>query len=319
MKSIRRFALLPSLAAGVVFLALGATACSGAATTPTAQTAAATTRAPVAPSSHGFVKVVGEALAEVDLRPEQRAELEKLAQTAEARHAAVRADVKALMLDVANQIEKGAVDRAALTPRIDQVLAKMDQARPEDQASLVKLHDVLDDAQRAAFVDALEARGKQRMNGAHERGGHPLMGLAKDLALTPEQGATIREAMRAIRGERGERGEANGERGPRAAQGERGEANPERGPRGPQGERGGHGWGGRPGGARAMMEAFKQPKFDPSTVGPRGTFAERAKGKQEAAFTVAEKVLPMLSAEQRKTLAEKIRARANAEDPTGGL
>jgi Spy/CpxP family protein refolding chaperone len=302
MKSIRRFFLVPALAA---VLALGATACSGASTASTAQTAAATTRAPVAQGAHGFVKVAGEALGEVDLRPEQRAEIEKLAQAAEARHATVRAEVKALMLDVADQIEKGAVDRAALKPRLDQVIAKMDQVRPEDQASLVKLHDVLDDAQRAAFVDALRERGKQRMVGAHERGGG-LFALGRDLGLTPEQGATIREAMRD--GMRAMHGAGETEHA--AGEAERGE----------HAGRGGHGWGGHHGGGgRAMLEAFKQPKFDPSTVGPQGTFAERAKGKQEAAFAVAEKVLPVLTAEQRKTLAEKIRARANAEDPAAGF
>ena len=299
MKSIRRFFVVPALAA---LLALGATACSGASTASTAQTATAATRAPVAQGAHGFVKVAGEALGEVELRPEQRAEIEKLAQAAETRHAAVRADVKALLLDAADQIERGAVDRAALTPRLDQVLAKMDQARPEDQASLVKLHDVLDDAQRAAFVDALRERGKQRMMGARERGGG-LWALGKDLALTPEQGATIREAVRD--GMRAMHGAGEAEHA-RAGEGAGAEG---------AGHRGGHGWGG----GRAMLEAFKQPKFDPTTFGPQGSFTERAKGKQEAAFAVAEKVLPVLTAEQRKTLAAKIRARANAEDPAAGF
>ncbi|MBL0195042.1 MAG: hypothetical protein IPQ09_12575 [Myxococcales bacterium] len=309
MKSTRRFFLVPALA---TFLALGVTACSGAATTSTAQTAASTTRAPLAQSAHGFVKVAGEALGEVDLRPEQRAEIEKLAQAAEARHTTVRADVKALMLDVAAQVERGTIDRAALKPRVDQVIAKMDQARPQDEASLVKLHDVLDDGQRAAFVDALRERGKQRMQGAHQRGGG-LFALGRELALTPEQGATIREAMRdgmramhAGDGEHAHRG-ADSERAG-AAEGE-----------GEHDGRRGHGWGGHHARGRAMLEAFKQPKFDPSTLGPQGTLAERAKGKQEAAFAVAEKVLPVLTAEQRKTLAGKIRARANMEDPASGF
>lgn len=307
MKSTRRFFLVPALA---TFLALGVTACSGAATTSTAQTAASTTRAPLAQSAHGFVKVAGEALGEVDLRPEQRAEIEKLAQAAEARHTTVRADVKALMLDVAAQVERGTIDRAALKPRVDQVIAKMDQARPQDEASLVKLHDVLDDGQRAAFVDALRERGKQRMQGAHQRGGG-LFALGRELALTPEQGATIREAMRdgmrAMHGA-GEAEPARGADTERAGAAE-GDADGHRG----------HGWGGHHARGRAMLEAFKQPKFDPSTLGPQGTLAERAKGKQEAALAVAEKVLPVLTAEQRKTLAGKIRARANMEDPASGF
>jgi Spy/CpxP family protein refolding chaperone len=282
MKSFSRSLVLASTLA----LSLAATACSGTAA-PTAQSAAATTRAPVAQGTHGIVKLAGEALGDVDLRPEQRAEIEKLAVSSEARHAQLRTDLRAVMLDIADQIEKGSIDKAAMKAKIDDAIVKIDKVRPDDQASLAKLHEILDDGQRAQFVDAFRERGKDRMEAhAHEKGGHPLMTLARDLNLTAEQRDKIRDAFR--EGMREARGRGEGER---------------------------HGWGGGRGHGHAMLEAFKEPTFDPKTVGPQGSLAERAKGKEEAAFGVAEKILPILSAEQRKTLADKIRARANAEDP----
>jgi len=277
MKSFSRIAVASMLA-----LSLAATACSGTAA-PTAQAASGTTRAPVAQATHGVVKLAGEALGEVDLRPEQRAEIEKLAAGAEARHAKLRQDLRVVMLDIADRIEKGNVDKATLRPKIDAAIAQIDQVRPDDQAALVKLHDVLDDTQRAQFVDAFRERGKEKMQAHMEK--HPLLTLAHDLNLTSEQRDKIRDAVRDGMADAREHGAGRE-----------------------------HGRGHR-GAGHAMLEAFKQPTFDPKTIAPQ-SLAERAKGKEDAAFDVAEKVLPILSAEQRRTLADKIRQRANAEDPT---
>src|SRR5208283_2970917 len=80
-------------------------------------------RAPVAQSAHGQVKLIGEALADVPLTPEQRADIEKLAADADVRHEGARAARKELMLAIAAQIEAGAIDRAGLQPRIDALVA----------------------------------------------------------------------------------------------------------------------------------------------------------------------------------------------------
>ncbi len=271
--------------ASTLALALAATACSGA-TAPTAQTSAATTRAPVAQTSHGFVKLFGEALGDVDLRADQRVEIEKLAESAETRHTALRTELKAVMLDIADQVEKGTVDKASLKPKVDRAMSKIDEVRPLDQEALVKLHGLLDEGQRAAFVDALEQRGQKKME-EHKAGGHPMFALAKELDLSSDQRDKIRDAFRdAMQTARNGEGEHE------------------------------HGFRGHRGGGRhAMLEAFKSPTFDPKTVGPQGSLAEKAKGKEDAAFAMAEKVLPILTAEQRKTLAAKIRARATSEDP----
>src|SRR5689334_6609299 len=153
-------ALSLSLALGLAgSLALGG--CSGQVEQTAPQTSAsALSKAPVGANTHGFVKVVGEALGEVPLRPDQRTELEKLAADAEARHSSLVGIRKDLMLAVADQIEKGSIDRAALQPKIDQAVAAMEKSRPEDRAAIVRVHDLLDTQQRNAFVDALQQQFK---------------------------------------------------------------------------------------------------------------------------------------------------------------
>src|SRR4051812_15480823 len=65
-------------------LAVGGCGSGSAEGTPAATQQTATTRAPLAANAHGFVKIAGEALGEVPLRPEQRTELEKIAADSEA-------------------------------------------------------------------------------------------------------------------------------------------------------------------------------------------------------------------------------------------
>ncbi len=286
MNVLSRIALASTLA-----LSLATTACgSSVDAAPAVQSAAAATRAPVAQGSHGIVKLVGEALGDVELRPDQRVEIEKLAKEADARHASMRAELRAVMLGVADQVERGAVDRASLTPKIDAAIAKVDQVRPLDRAAFVRLHGILDDAQRAAFVEALKARMHDRM--AQHPLKHPLLAMANEIGLSSEQRDKIRDTFRAsfpdFRGHEG-RGGPGGHEGP--------------------GARGGFGHG------RQVLEAFKQPNFDPDVIAPQGNLAEKAKARADGAFALAEKVLPLLTAEQRKLVAAKIRARASAEDP----
>ena len=128
------------------------------------------TRAPVAQSAHGQVKLIGDALGDVPLTAAQRAELEQLATDAEARHAAARAAGKDMMLALAGQVEAGAIDRAALKAKVDAVSAALLASQPADRAGFQKLHDILGPDQRVAFVDAFEARAKERFAGAGEAG-----------------------------------------------------------------------------------------------------------------------------------------------------
>jgi Spy/CpxP family protein refolding chaperone len=286
MKNVRTLAV--TLLLSVASLAPLVTGCSGAEQHSPQTSASAVTKAPIAPNTHGLVKLVGEALGDVALRPEQRTELEKLAAAAEARHLAMIDGRKELMGAVADQVEKGSIDRAALQPKIDRVVAEGEKVRPDDRAALVKVHALLDTEQRNAFVDALEARMKGKHEGAKgkHRGG-PRDGFAKmkqladDLKLTEEQRDQIKTVMK---------------------EGHK------------EGGRGGHPMGAdfreRMHAGKGALESFRTDKFEPAEPrldGKKVDLREKAAEGTTRMIGMAEKLLPILNAEQRKLAADKIR------------
>jgi Spy/CpxP family protein refolding chaperone len=278
----------------VVFAALAAVpasvvACGGSVEQPQTS-ASATTKAPVGASTHGFVKIAGEALGEVPLRAEQRTELEKLASEADARHATLADGRKELLTAIADQIEKGTIDRAALQPKLDRVRGEMEKSRPADEAALARVHALLDAEQRATFADALEQRlhdargkhhGRQGGEQAGKKGKHGfgLGALAADLNLSDEQRSKIKDILEESRESRPHDG--------------KGKHGPGRFGRGPH-----HG--------KRALEAFRGDDFEPGKL-------HVAKGPHEGQgaarmLDVAEKILPVLTPEQRKIAAEKIRS-----------
>jgi Spy/CpxP family protein refolding chaperone len=308
MKLARSIALSLSVAC----LSLGAVACGGTVEQPQT-TASAATKAPVGTNTHGVVKLVGEALGEVPLRPDQRAELEKLAQEAEARHALLAERRKELMLAIADQVEKGAIDRAALEPTIDRLTADLEKARTEDRAAITRLHAILDKDQRNAFVDALEGQMEAKGEAfAHAHGKHGKKGfagfakmkqLADELKLTEEQRSQIREAMKASFKERFEHSDQMVKDGPkRHAKHFRGEG--ARAGRGAKHHRFG----------KHALEAFREDEFDIEAVAPPVRGKVMAAAGTERMTAMAEKILPILTAEQRKIAADKLRSTAQSGD-----
>ncbi len=263
----------------LVAFALSTAACSGAVTADgSPQTSAnALTKAPIAPGSHGAVKLVGEALGEVSLRADQRDALEKLAATAETRHAGMVSSRKDLLSAFADQVEKGAIDRSALQPKIDKIAQESEKSRADDQAALVKVHDLLDANQRNELVDALHDKMKAR---GKEHGFGKMKELAADLKLTDDQISQIKTAM-------------HGEHHPKGGHGEH------------DGAQKLHARGGKLGhDGKKLMEGFRSEKFDASSFGEHHDMSAGA-GRM---IGMVEKVLPILTPEQRKIAAEKIRA-----------
>ncbi|MBX3230289.1 MAG: Spy/CpxP family protein refolding chaperone [Labilithrix sp.] len=285
---------LHSLAlASVIAVSSFAVACGGTVETPQTQASAAT-KAPVAQNTHGAVKLVGDALGEVALRPEQRAEIEKLAADAEARHQPMAEGKKELLVAFADQVESGAIDRGALQPKIDKVTSDGAKARTEDRAALVKLHDILDKQQRNDFADALERqvkgkRGELHVRGGGERGFGPLHKLASDLNLTDEQKTKIKDALKESFKEGMKEAREHHRGGPR---------------RGPHG--GGKHGGGKHGPRGNPIEAFREDKLELPGAPPGpppGAFGDHM-------LKTAEKILPILTPEQRKLAADKLRTLA---------
>lgn len=294
MKLVRSIAFSLSVASMSVF----AVACGGTVEHSPQTSASAATKAPIGTNTHGLVKVVGDALGEVPLRPEQRAEIEKLASEAEARHAPLADARKELMLAFADQVEKGAIDKTALQPKIDKATADFDKARADDRAALVKLHGILDSEQRNAFVDALEKqmKAKRGEHHAHMKGGFgKLKQLAEDLKLTDDQKSQIKDAMRDAHKEGKEawKQHARGEHGPDHS-----------------------GWKGRGHGGKKPLEAFREDKLDLDKVAPPHDVKAMARFGTDRMSNIAEKVLPILTPEQRKIAADKLRSMAASGDAT---
>lgn len=297
MKNARRILFVVSIAS-VAALSAVAIGCGGSVEQPQTQ-ASAVSKAPVAPQSHGVVKLVGDALGEVALRPDQRTELEKLAALADQRHAAMAGGKKDLMLALADQVEKGSIDRAALQPKLDRIVSDLEKVRPDDSAALARVHAILDPEQRNAFADALESRFKGGHRGGKHHGGekgeagqHGPMGgmqamkqLAEDLDLTDDQKSQIKDTLRS-----GHDGHSFREMRENIGQGKR------------------------------VLDSFRSDTFDPAAAAPPpDKLRERAAAGTGRMIGIAEKVLPILTPEQRKLAADKLRTMANtgADMPFG--
>ncbi|MEO8798501.1 MAG: hypothetical protein ABI551_11510, partial [Polyangiaceae bacterium] len=190
-------------------LSLSAFGCGSAGTEPQTQTGSGTTTtesnatvAPVAANAHGMVRFVGEALSQVPLRAEQRAQIETLSADAEARHEAGKTARAALTTAIASQIEGGKIDRTALQPQIDAMVAEWQKNQPLDTAAFQQLHDLLDASQRQAFVDAFRANmqakhAEHRGSGdhAHHGPGAKMEEWATALNLTDAQRDQIKASM----------------------------------------------------------------------------------------------------------------------------
>lgn len=299
---LRSFAFAISLAT----LSLAAlSGCGGTVEHNPQTSASALTKAPVAQNSHGVVKMMGDALGEVGLRTEQRAAIEKLAAEADARHQPMIEGRRELMLAFAGQIEAGAIDRAALQPKLDRVTADIEKARTDDRAALQKLHGLLDNDQRNAFVDALERQFKAKRGEHHgEKGERHARGpggfakmhhLAEELKLTDAQKEQIRDVMKEEWKEQAKN--HDGMQKHRFMLG----AKPGGGP---QGMRAG----------KHALEAFREEKLDLDRVAPQHDVKATARMGTDAMTGFATKILPILTPEQRKLAAEKIRGMAQTGD-----
>lgn len=276
---------LPALS---LVLALAAFGCS--ASTPTgAVGGVGATQQAIVTEQRGALRAVGQAFAEVPLTPEQRTRIEVLFRAAESRHAeAWKGSTNArkdLLLALADQVQAGAIDKAALAPKLEAASAPWRKAHEADRAALVDLHATLTPDQRKAFAEAFHpgkmgrgehAKGKHGEHAAtlRERGfGHAW----KELDLTSDQKDKLKEALQAARGEDGK----DGKKGAFAQRREQ---------------------------RKKALESFTSDKF---TGAGDGVFpANKAGGRLEHMVRFAEIATPILTPEQRTKAAAVLRERA---------
>jgi hypothetical protein len=243
----------------------------------------------VALSAHGPLKVIGEALGDVPLTADQRTHIEQLAADADARHGDARAARKDLTMALAAQVEAGRIDRAALAPKLDALAAALQKAQPADRASFEQLHAILGSDQRVAFVDALEAHIGEHMGAMRDT--HPLKQWADDLKLSEDQKTQIRTALK------------NSFGGHFGVPGHEGRPGHEGG-RGPHEHGDGHERGAK------LLAAFKQDRFVIDEVVPAKDISKQVAHMSDRFLGIAETVLPILTPDQRKIAAAKLRERA---------
>jgi Spy/CpxP family protein refolding chaperone len=266
----------------VVALSLALAACSGsttsteASTASTAQAAQGMTKAPVAPQVTGHMRVVADALSDVPLRADQRAEIEQMASDAQARHAAAKTVHAQLANAIAAQIESGTIDRAALQPKVDATADALAAARPADRVALEQLHSLLTPDQRGQFADALQAHGKAAHH--HEHGMHGRMEQwATDLKLTDDQRTQIAAIVKAqFAAHKDEMHEMHASH----AQG------------------------------HEFMDSFRNDTMAPAPAAQ--DMHPRANKMADTFAAIATQVLPLLTPEQRTLAAAKIREHAQA-------
>lgn len=278
--------LAPFSIAFSMTVAAAALGCGGTVTAEQATTVnSAATRAPVAQTAHGPVKLVGDALGDVPMTVSQRAQIEQLATDADARHAGARAARRDLMLAVAAQVDAGSIDRATLRPKIDAVAASMTASQPADRSAFERLHAILGPDQRTAFVDALEARIHEHMGDAHK---DRMTHWAQELKLSDGQRDQIKAAVQHLRSAANEQGS-------------------------------GHPWMNQKERGAKLLDAFKKDRFVLDEVAPALDVGRQAARSSEMFLGMAEAALPVLTAEQRAVAAQKLRAHAEDAEAAGPI
>ena len=293
--------LLRSIRFASIAFVLATAACSGSQSVgePTQAASQATTVAPISVATHGRNKAIADAIGQVALRADQRATIEQMATDAETRMAPAVKAREALVLAIADQVQAGTLDRTALQPKIDALVAAHEATRPLDRAAFEKLHDLLTPDQRLAFVTAMQAsfQSHQGQGGqpGQARGGR-LHKWAVELGLTqdhagPDQAEDPGPVPGALRRRRHRH---------RRAEDQEAVQDGQMVMRGHEMHQ--H--------MQQMLEAFKQDKFSMDAVSPIANEKPFAKEFSGHMLNMVETSLPVLTADQRTTLATKLRARA---------
>ncbi len=157
----------------------------------------------------GVTRFIAMSLDTLGITPDQRVAIEKIQAELHDKLAPARTAERAFVTLLADEIAAGKIDATKLDAAIARVGAASGASHAAVADSLNQLHTVLDDAQRAALVDKVEAHWQvwREANAGAPEGGEPhehgrLEALAKELSLTPEQVATIRASLHAAPGPR---------------------------------------------------------------------------------------------------------------------
>lgn len=242
-------------------------------------------KASEASREHGG-RFMDDVLKELKLRPEQQDAVDKLRADAKARHEPIKAAKRELMVALADQLEKGDVDRCGLQAQIDKIGAAVAKSYPDDRGMMERFHEILDPDQRVAFVDAIRDRG-DKLEKAHDKG---VMtdAIAKELNLSDDQKDRLGKIFAGLK-------EIKDAEPAHAAHRER---------------------------MTKILDAFKTDHFVLDEIAPAKDVEAHATGKIKHMLWAGEAVIPVLNDEQRvhlaKLIREKVERHQHHDDDQGG-
>jgi Spy/CpxP family protein refolding chaperone len=217
--------------------------------------------------------LIGAALKLDSLSPEQRSRIEQLVQERRAASVPVRQADAQLLTVLAQQVEGAKVDTQAQAPSLAAERAAMMGELQVDRVTLARLHAILTPAQRNQLVDAIESHAGQHQPGAEGKA-RAFRGGEANAKL-----GLSPEQKAQIKANLGGTGEH------RAAQGE---------------------WAGKRAEMKSALESFRGDSFNPSAM-------VRPMNKADREVRLTNAMIPVLTPNQRATLATQLRNRAAHE------
>jgi Spy/CpxP family protein refolding chaperone len=232
----------------------------------------------------GLTTFISMAVDTLGLDEEKRASVEKIQNDLRAKTAPARDAENDLLAAIADGVAAGKLDTAKINAAVEKQAAASTSIHDATADALTQLHDALTPAERAALVDKVKAHWEvwHKVNvdekaGNKDKGGH-LAKLTTLLALTPEQVDKISAAL-----------------------GTDAPVTPKTDPKAEDGH------------VQSFATAFLADKFDPKSVASSATASAghvaRHGGGRLVRFYGA--VTPVLTPQQRTTLAAELREHAN--------
>jgi len=159
------------------------------------------TESAVGPAAH--LAKLQQLMTKLALRADQRATLESMAKDMESKLAPARKLRAEAVTEVVRQVRAGKVERARLEALLKRAEAFHTAQRPTMLAALNNLHRTLDASQRSKLIDRLEKRGPG--HGGPRHGFRALRQVARKLKLTDDQLDRIQAVVKESGGGMGER------------------------------------------------------------------------------------------------------------------
>ncbi len=286
---------------------------------PTAEAAPSVEAPPPAPppEHHGMARMFAKSLADVTLRPEQKAAVDGILADMDKAADAPKDARHTLVGDIADGVAAGKIDKKKTDTDVKALSTAAEGAVPAMQDAMTRLHTTLDAGQRKQLIDSLQAHAEEmHEQHEHEHGAHgpgaagapaasaaapaaapaPAAGapsdedrenaehekLADALGLTPDQRTKLHAKMKE---------EMKAEHSKMKARMEAMKAH-----------------------LKALGTAFESDKFDAKKAGVGDKAGAMAKEMATGRIHMAETILGILTPEQRPKFADHIRAHMEEEE-----